>query len=354
MDRSPDAVAAAPQPVASSQPTALLRSPRFRGHDTGAHPENPDRLAAIDAELARAGLLDGRPEVPFAPAAPEAVERVHDPRCLAALHRLAAAGGGSLDPDTIVRADSVEVALLAAGAAVAAIDAVLAGAVGRAFVLARPPGHHATTARGMGFCLINTVAVAAAHALAAGLERVAIVDWDVHHGNGTQDIFAESDRVFFCSVHQSPLYPGTGAAGERGRGRGTGFTLNLPLPAGQGDAVYRRLFAERVLPAVRAFSPELVLVSAGFDGHRADPLAGMELTERGFADLAAGLVDLADETAAGRLVAVLEGGYDPPALAGSVAAVLRVLDGETPASARQAGKGSVADSAAAQGDRVRP
>jgi len=319
-----------PPPSPASRSTALLRSERFRGHDTGAHPENPGRLAAVEAELARAGLLTDRPNVEFGSAPPEAVARVHDRRYLAAVEALARRGGGFLDADTIVRPDSVEVALLAAGAGVAAVEAVLAGRARRAFVLGRPPGHHATPARGMGFCLVNSAAVAAAHALALGLERVAIIDWDVHHGNGTQDAFDESERVFFCSVHQSPLYPGTGAAGERGRGRGLGFTLNLPLPPGQGDAAYERVFDERVVPAVRAYRPELVVVSAGFDAHADDPLAGMRLTERGFAALARRAVDLAEETAEGRLVALLEGGYDPTALARSVAAVLAELDREPP------------------------
>ena len=310
--------------------TALLRSPAFGGHDTGGHPENPGRLAAVDAELARAGLLDGRPAVPFGPAVLAALERVHDPRYVEALHRLTDAGGGWLDADTMVGPDSVAVASLAAGAAIAAVDAALDGRAPRAFALVRPPGHHATPGRGMGFCLFNHVAIAAAHALARGLERVLIVDWDVHHGNGTQDAFYGTDRVLFCSVHQSPLYPGTGAAGERGRGAGAGFTLNVPLPAGRGDADYRRVFDERVLPVARAYRPELVLVSAGFDAHAADPLGGMRVTEAGFADLARRTFELASDHADGRLVALLEGGYDPQALARSVVAVLRVLDAVPP------------------------
>ena len=310
---------------------ALLRSPRFRGHDTGSHPENPHRLAAIDAELERVELLEHRPDIPFGPADPIAVERVHDPRYVAALHELAARGGGWLDADTVVQPDSVEVALLAAGAAAAAVDAALDGRATRSFTLVRPPGHHATPQRGMGFCLLNSVAIAAAHALARGLERILIVDWDVHHGNGTQDAFEETDRVFYCSVHQSPLYPGTGAASERGRGRGEGFTLNIPLPPGQDDEVYRRVFDDGIVPLARAYRPELVLVSAGFDAHAADPLANMRLTETGFADLARRIVEVAEGSAGGRVVAVLEGGYDPAALARSVAAVLRVLDGATDA-----------------------
>jgi acetoin utilization deacetylase AcuC-like enzyme len=183
----------------------------------------------------------------------------------------------------------------------------------------------------MGFCLLNSVAVAAAHALARGLERVVVLDWDVHHGNGTQDAFYASDQVLFCSVHQWPLYPGTGSAAERGEGRGAGYTINAPLSRGRGDDDFLRVFDERFLPAARAFRPELVLISAGFDAHAADPLGGMRLTEGGFASLARRALDLAEESCGGRLVAVLEGGYDPGGLARSIAAVLRVLDGESAA-----------------------
>ena len=307
---------------------ALLRSPRFEGHETGSHPENPRRLAAIEAELTQTGLLGERPQVPFGAADLAAVERVHDGRYVRALHMLAAEGGAWLDADTLVAPDSVEIALLAAGAAIAGVDAALDGVAPRVFALVRPPGHHATPHRGIGFCLLNSVAIAAAHAVARGVARVLLIDWDVHHGNGTQDAFYETDRIFFCSVHQSPLYPGTGAASERGAGAGEGFTLNVPLPPGEGDGTYRRVFDEYILPAARAYQPELVLVSAGFDAHTADPLANMRLTEAGFADLARRVVALADEACDGRVVALLEGGYDPRALARSVVAVLRVLDGE--------------------------
>ena len=214
----------------------------------------------------------------------------------------------------------------------AAVDAVVEGHARRVFANVRPPGHHAMSDRGMGFCIFNNVVIAARHAQRRhGLGRILVVDWDVHHGNGTQDAFYETDRVFFCSVHQSPLYPGTGAAGERGSGAGEGATLNLPLPPGQGDDAYRRVFDERVLPAAREYRPQLVLVSAGFDAHVADPLAGMRLTEEGFADLGRRVLEVAEETAGGRLVAVLEGGYAPPALGRSVGAVLRALDATPPA-----------------------
>ena len=311
------------------RPTALLRSAAFQGHDTGGHVENPRRLAAIEAELTRLDLLTGRPEVAFEPAPLEALVRVHDPRYLEIVADVAAQGGAWLDGDTVVLPDSWDVARLAAGAALAATDAVLDNRVSRAFCLVRPPGHHATPTRGMGFCLVNNVAVAAAHALSRGLERVAIVDWDVHHGNGTQDAFYATDRVFFCSLHQSPLYPGTGMADEGGEGKGEGYTLNLPLRPGGDDHTYRRVFAEQVEPALRVYRPELILVSAGFDAHARDPLANMRLSEAGFAWLASRILALATELCAGRFVALLEGGYDLDALAASVAATIRAFDGET-------------------------
>ncbi|MGH2562259.1 MAG: histone deacetylase family protein [Thermomicrobiales bacterium] len=316
----------------SDKPTsALLRSPAFLGHETGGHPENPRRLLAIGAELERQGLIAGRPHVAFEAAERTATERVHDPRYLDLLERVTERGGAWLDPDTMIGPDSYEVACLAAGAAVAAVNAALDGTARRSFVLGRPPGHHATRAQGMGFCLINTVAVAAAHALARGVARVVIVDWDVHHGNGTQDIFYDSNHVLFCSVHQSPFYPGTGSAQESGAGAGRGCTINVPLAAGQTDVVFAGVFDEIFLPRIHEYRPELVLVSAGFDAHQADPVGGMRLTEAGFASLAERVVGVADEYAEGRVVAVLEGGYDPPALGRCVAAVLRVLDGDGPA-----------------------
>ncbi len=308
--------------------TALFRSLAFREHDTGDHPENAGRLLAIDSELERLNLLGGRPEIPFTAAPDDVLALVHDPRYIAGIREFSAQGGGWLDADTPVGARSVDIAALAAGAGVAAVDAALDGRAQHVFVLARPPGHHATPTRGMGFCLFNTIAVAAAHALRRGLDRVLIVDWDVHHGNGTQDAFYETDEVLFCSVHQWPLYPGTGAASERGAGRGAGYTINVPLAAGADDDAYREVFDQLILPAANAFRPQIVLISAGFDAHANDPLAGMLVTERGFASLARRVVGIAADHADGRVVAFLEGGYDPPALAASVVATLAELDGD--------------------------
>src|SRR5215213_11289016 len=308
--------------------TALFRSLAFREHDTGDHPENAGRLLAIDTALERLELLAGRPEIPFNAAPDDLLARVHDPRYIAGIREFSAQGGGWLDADTPVGAHSVDVAALAAGAGVAAVDAALDGRAKRGFVVARPPGHHATPTRGMGFCLFNTIAVAAAHALGRGLDRVLIVDWDVHHGNGTQDAFYETDAVLFCSVHQWPLYPGTGAASERGAGRGAGYTVNVPLAPGANDDAYTEVFDQLILPAANAFQPQIVLISAGFDAHANDPLGGMLVTERGFANLARRVVGVAENHADSRVVAFLEGGYDPLALAASVVATLAELDGD--------------------------
>jgi acetoin utilization deacetylase AcuC-like enzyme len=234
----------------------------------------------------------------------------------------------AFDADTPTSSRSFEAALRAAGGTLAAVDAVMAGAADNGFALVRPPGHHAVPERAMGFCLFNNVAVAAAHLRAAhGLERVLVVDWDVHHGNGTQDAFYADSHVLFMSSHQYPFYPGTGSAREVGRGEGEGFTLNVPLPSGCGDAEYLQAYLEVVEPVARQFRPEFVLISAGFDAHARDPLAEMEVSERGFAGLARLVARIARDVCGNRLVAVLEGGYDLAALGESVATVLDELGG---------------------------
>jgi acetoin utilization deacetylase AcuC-like enzyme len=316
--------------------TALVYSPIYLGHDTGSHPENAQRLIAILAHLDREGLLEGRrifePEaVPF-----EALAAVHDPALIEQVLEAAEAGGRWLDADTYVSPGSYEAAAYAAGGALLAVDAVLHDDPRRAFVLSRPPGHHATRERAMGFCLFNGIAAAAQYALDRhGLERVAIVDWDVHHGNGTQDIFYTSGRVLYASLHQWPLYPGTGRREETGQGPGRGATLNIPLPPGADDRAYLEAFDREVAPRVREFAPQLLLVSAGYDAHRDDPLAMMRLTEDGFAELTRRVKQLAAEHCQGRLVLVLEGGYHPDALARSVAATLRALDTEVRSEKRE-------------------
>jgi acetoin utilization deacetylase AcuC-like enzyme len=308
----------------------LAWSDRFLGHDTGQHVEHPGRAFAIRERLRASGLLADASDMYVQSVSMGLLERVHDPRYLDALERFARQGGGWVDADTFVGPDSLDVAKLAVGAASELARSVTGGAETRGFALGRPPGHHATRSRAMGFCLYNTVAVAAAAALDAGIERIAIVDWDVHHGNGTQDIFYDRSDVLFVSMHQYPFYPGSGSVEERGRGEGEGYTINLPLRAGAGDDVYLRVFDEVIVPAVRGYEPQLVLVSAGFDAHAHDPLGGMRLTERGFAGLAQRVTSLADEVCDGRIVAVLEGGYDVDALARSVETVIRVFDGTSP------------------------
>jgi acetoin utilization deacetylase AcuC-like enzyme len=303
----------------------LYTHPACLQHDPGpAHPESPARLRAVLAALDRDrfATLD-RIEAPRA--SREALTRVHTPAYVERILASAPATGTlRLDEDTLMSPASAEAALRAAGALVAAVDAVMNDPASRAFCAVRPPGHHATADQAMGFCLFNNVAVGAAHALAAhGLARVAIADFDVHHGNGTQDIFTAEPRVLFLSSHQSPLYPGSGSADETGAGN----LVNAPLPAGTGSQAFRQAWAEQLLPQLDAFAPQLLLISAGFDAHRADPLAQLQLEADDYAWLTARLVDVARTHARGRVVSTLEGGYDLDALAASAAAHVSALMG---------------------------
>jgi len=300
----------------------LHDDPVFGEHDAGpGHPERPERLEAVRRGLRDGGLEKGLVRLAPRAAVPEELLRVHTG---AHVDRLAAAAGRHVrfDPDTAVGPRSHAAALAAAGAVVDAVERVLDGSLDRAFCAVRPPGHHATPGRPMGFCLLNNVAIGAAAALARGLRRVAIIDFDVHHGNGTQEAFWRDPRVLFVSSHQSPYYPGTGALDEVGEGEGRGFTVNLPMPAGLGDGEYGRAYRQVVEPIGRAFDPELVLVSAGFDIHRNDPLGGMGVTAGGFAELMDVCLAVASGAGRGRLVAVLEGGYDLDGIAEASAAVV--------------------------------
>jgi acetoin utilization deacetylase AcuC-like enzyme len=310
---------------------ALFDDPVFREHDAGpGHPERPERLEAVREGLKEAGL-EGELELRGPrPATREELLAVHTPDHV---DHVAATKDRRhrFDPDTAAGPRSYEAALRAAGAVVGAVDEVLEGTLDRAFCVVRPPGHHATSDRAMGFCLLNNVAVGTAHALERGLERVAVVDPDVHHGNGTQQIFWEDPRVLYVSSHRFPFYPGTGAVDEVGEGPGRGFTVNLPMPAGLGDGDYSRAYREIVEPIGRAFDPQIVLVSAGFDAHEADPLGGMDVTASGFAELMDVCVSIAGGSARGRVVAVLEGGYSLQGLAASAAATVgRLLDHPSP------------------------
>jgi acetoin utilization deacetylase AcuC-like enzyme len=308
-------------------------------HDGGRHPERPARIGAVMAgvDAVAAALGSDLVLVAAAPAPRAALARVHAGPYIDRVQQLCAAGGGHLDPDTFARPDSWDAALRSAGAGLQAVDGLRAGGEGVAFVATRPPGHHAVAERGMGFCLFNNVAVAAAELAAAG-ERVAVVDWDVHHGNGTQDIFWDDPRVLYVSTHQSPLYPGSGAAAEVGGQGARGLTVNVPLPAGATGDVLRHALSDVAAPVVEAFAPTWVLVSAGFDAHRADPLADLALSAGDFADLARDVAGYAPRD--GRLVLFLEGGYDLDALRTSVAATLGALAGLTPGEVPGAGSGA--------------
>jgi acetoin utilization deacetylase AcuC-like enzyme len=314
-------------------------------HDPGpGHPERHSRLRAAAAGIADAGIADEEGRLPLRMATRAELAAVHDRTYLDALADLCAEGGGQLDPDTIVSAGSWDTACATAGAGLGAVDALRAGRGDAAVVLGRPPGHHASGDLAMGFCVLNNVAVAAA-SLADRGERVAVIDWDVHHGNGTQDIFWEDPRVLFVSIHQWPLYPGTGRPDERGGGPGWGTTINLPMPPGTTGDAYLAAFDEIIEPCVERFGVTWVLVSAGFDAHRADPLASMGLTAGDYADLTGRVLGLAGRS--GRTILFLEGGYDLSAVRNSVAACASRLTGQTyrpePATAGGAGMGRIDD-----------
>jgi acetoin utilization deacetylase AcuC-like enzyme len=299
-------------------------------HDTGAHPECSDRILAIESAMDGAGW-PAVERVEARPADRPQLERVHTGAHLDRLERFCAEGGGLIDMDTIAVAASWEAALRAAGAAVEGVERLLAGESDFAFCAMRPPGHHAEPDRAMGFCLLNNVAVGAAHAIAeGGADRVMVLDWDVHHGNGTAAIFDADPSVLFFSLHQSPLYPGTGSATDLGSGPGEGYTVNLPVAPGSGGELYLSLVQQLVSPIARVFAPDLIAVSAGYDAHEQDPLADCRLVDRDYADLAATVRELGTELGAPVLVC-LEGGYDLEALGRSVVATVRALGDSLPA-----------------------
>ncbi len=309
--------------------TGYVYDPLYLEHDSTTHPENRRRLEQTLNHLREVGLLPRLQSIASRDASLEELSAVHDPSYIVRVQRVAESGGGWLDPDTYVGLRSYDAAVRAAGGLLAALEGVLNGEVGNAFALVRPPGHHALAGRGMGFCLFNNIAVAARHAVQErGLQRVLIVDYDLHHGNGTQDAFYEEAEVLYFSTHQFPYYPGTGHWKETGRGAGQGYTVNVPLPAGVGDEGYERVFDQVLVPLAARFKPQLILASAGYDAHWTDPLGMMRLSVRGYASLARRLVELAAEHCEGRIVLTLEGGYNLEALALCVAATFSVLLGD--------------------------
>jgi len=306
----------------------IVYHPIYLKHDPGPHPESPRRLEAIIFHLEQTGLKQQLTPIEPRPATIDEIAMVHHRQHISHIQEISLRGGGWLDPDTIMSADSYEAALYAAGGLIEATAAVINGEVNSAFALVRPPGHHAIFQRAMGFCLFNNIAIAARYALTR-YERVLIIDFDVHHGNGTQEAFYDNPQAVYISTHQFPHYPGTGSIEEIGSGAARGTTVNIPLPAGSGDPEYRQVFTRIVVPVARRFKPQLILVSAGYDPHWADELAMMEVSTTGFARMVKTIRKLADELCDGRLVLTLEGGYDLTALATSVKATFDVLLGKT-------------------------
>lgn len=306
----------------------FIYHPDYLKHDTGiGHPERPQRLEALVQHLLATPLWGDLSHLRPEPAPVEWIHEVHPEQYTTMIKSRCQVGERVLDEgDTHVGRESYDVALLAAGGVIRAIDEVISGKINRAFCAVRPPGHHAGKSNVMGFCLFNNVAIGVRYAQRKhGVKRVAIVDWDVHHGNGTQEIFYDDNTVLYISLHQFPYYPGTGSAGERGEGPGEGFTLNCPMGAGSVEKDYLDAFQAHILPALDAFRPELLCISAGFDAHKDDPLAGINLSEESFSRMTELLLGVANKYCDGKMVSVLEGGYNIQALSRSVAAHLNAM-----------------------------
>lgn len=317
---------------------AWVTDPIFREHRSAQHVERPERLEAVEQALQASTLKKNLTNFPTRQAEDEELLSCHLPQVLQTVSELSAAGGGQIDADTYVNESSDEAARRAVGAGIDLCQAVLEGEFQRGFLAARPPGHHATPERSMGFCLYSTIAIAAKHCAAQG-KRVLVFDWDVHHGNGTQDCLYDHGGSCFVSIHQSPFYPGTGYSDERGGGEGEGLTYNIPLPGGCGDAEYMECYRTLVKPIIKQYDPEIILVSAGFDAHHQDLLGGMNMTAEGFGQLAANLALDAEACAAqGRMVGFLEGGYHLGGLADSVLATLSSWTTGSPTQRKEWGK----------------
>ena len=306
----------------------LVQDAIYLEHDTGSHPENKQRLLAIASCLDKSGLRGQLIPLPPRAATADELLTIHPQGHIDRVESYSQIGGGWLDGDTVTSPGSYKAALYAVGGLLCGVDAVLDGEMNSAFALVRPPGHHAPPERAKGFCLFNNIAIAARYAQQRhGLKRVLIVDFDVHHGNGTQDAFYDDPDVLYFSTHQYPFYPGTGDIHETGSGAGRGATVNVPLPAGCGDSQYQQAYREILAPVARIFQPEFILVSAGYDAHWADPIAMMEMSIHGFADIVSMIKDIAEELCGGRILAALEGGYHPEALAYGVKSTLEVMLG---------------------------
>ncbi len=307
--------------------TALIYHPIYLQHNTGAHhPERPSRLQSILRKLKKTGLIDKVKLVEPQAASVEDIMLVHPEHYVMSIKETCIEGGGNLDPDTVVSKDSYNAALFAAGAVKKAADLLFNGETENAFCMVRPPGHHATPSQAMGFCIFNNVAIAARYAKDKyNINCILIIDWDVHHGNGTEEIFYEDPSVFYISLHQYPHYPGTGSRESQGQGKGKGFNLNIPMQAGCGDSEYIRAFREIIVSKLNDFKPELILISAGFDGHKDDPLSSINLTENGFREMTDILKKAAKAHCKNRIISVLEGGYNLFSLANSVHSHLEAL-----------------------------
>ncbi len=320
--------------MSSETRVGVVRDDRYLLHDSPRHPENKARLSAIDADLHERGVVSKLAHVEPTEASTDEILYAHTLRYLEFVKRLCDEGYRALDHDTYINSHSYETALLAAGGCIRAVDRVMSGQLASAFCLVRPPGHHAEADRARGFCIFNNIAIAAEHAMRSyGLERILIVDWDVHHGNGTQAAFYDDPRVLYFSIHQRFIFPGTGAVGEVGTGQGTGYTVNVPLPGGCGDDDYEMVMKELLVPIAGDHRPQLVLVSAGQDAHVRDPLAGMSLSSSAYGMMTDVIRGIADEHADGRIVMTLEGGYSPqggPEAAFFILDALGDLGGERP------------------------
>ena len=306
--------------------TAIVHDPQNVLHAVPGHPERLERYTAIMEALAKGGLLGKMTSIPLRQASDQEIKRAHHPELVDRIEGLVKTGGGFLDPDTFCTTDSWDIARRAAGGLIELCGAVARGDQTNGLALLRPPGHHATAQNSMGFCLINHPVIAARSLQADGLaDKVAIVDFDVHHGNGTEDILADDPTIFYASTHQFPHFPGTGRAQDKGTGPGCGATLNAPLSQGTGDEGFLSAYQNLIIPALEEFAPDFLLVSAGYDAHRDDPLAGLEITDSGFRQLIQLLVDFAQKNCSGKVVFTLEGGYNLDALARCVSLTAEIL-----------------------------